>query len=167
MAMTLKPTAKEKPSGAVSDAGAGSDLDLGPLPGLVGYMLRRAQLAIFNDFIKTCAAEDIRPILYAILTVIDRNPGVRQGEVGAALAIKRSNFVSLLNELESRGLATRTRHATDGRSYALDLTAEGKALIRRLNTLVAGHERRLLDAFGADGRDCLIDLLGRIPALYP
>lgn len=142
-------------------------LDLGPLPGLIGYMLRRAQLAMFKDFIETCSTVDIRPILYAILTIIDRNPGVRQGEVGAALGIKRSNFVSLLNELEARGLATRTRHATDGRSYALHLTAKGTDVIRRLNTLVAGHERRLLDTFGKDGHDRLIAMLDRIPDLYP
>lgn len=160
------PMGKTATPSATSETPLGS-LDLGPLPGLVGYMLRRAQIAMFKDFIETCATVDIRPILYAILTVIDRNPGVRQGEVGAVLGIKRSNFVSLLNELEARNLATRTRHATDGRSYALHLTAEGAAAVRRLNALVAGHERRLLDTFGKDGRDRLIDMLDRIPNLYP
>src|SRR5260370_25399409 len=36
-----------------SAAGPRSDVDLGPLTGLIGYMLRRAQIAVFRDIFRT------------------------------------------------------------------------------------------------------------------
>src|SRR4030095_1088059 len=108
------------------------NVDLGPLPGLIGYVLRRAQLVVFQDFFAAFAPFDIRPAQFAVLTVIERNPGLTQSQVAAALGIKRTNFVGLLHALETRGLAERRQAARDRRSYALYLTAQGAALMRRL-----------------------------------
>ena len=57
-----------------------------------------------------------------MLTVIERNPGLTQTQVAAALGIKRTNFVGMLDELEKRALAERRQTARDKRSYALYLT---------------------------------------------
>ena len=143
----------------------GADLDLGPLPHLIGYVMRRAQVRVFKDFIDTCAELNIRPVIYTILTIIDRNPGVRQGAVGAVLGIKRSNMVSLINELEKLGLAERTPHETDRRSHALHLTAVGRKLLAKLEKLVRTHEQRLVDAVGPEGRDRLVELLAVVQNL--
>ena len=93
-------------------------IDLGPLPELIGYVLRRAQLAVFQDFFAAFAPFDIRPAQFSVLTIIERNPGLTQTQVAEALGIKRTNFVGMLDELEKRGLAER-RQARDKRSYAL------------------------------------------------
>ena len=140
----------------------GPELELGPLPDLLGYVLRRAQVTTFKDFIETCAEVDVRPVIFSILTIIDANPGARQGAVGGALGIKRSNIVSLVNELESRGLAKRSPHESDLRSHALHLTPKGKKLLARLNDLVRTHEQRMTDVLGEEDRDTLINLLGRL-----
>ena len=137
-------------------------LDLGPLPNRLGYVLRRAQVMAFKDFIETCAEVDVRPVIYSILTIIERNPGTRQGLVGAALGIKRSNVVSLVNELESRGLAVRSPHESDLRSHALHLTKKGEALLHHLNKLVQSHEERIGNALDQQERTQLIDLLSRL-----
>ena len=83
------------------------DIDLGPLPELIGYVLRRAQLVVFQDFFAAFAPFDIRPAQFSVLTVIERNPGLTQSQVAEALGIKRTNFVGMLDELEKRGLAER------------------------------------------------------------
>src|SRR5215212_4699723 len=105
-----------------------TDLDLGPLPDLIGYVLRRAQLVVFQDFFNAFAPFDISPAQFSVLTVIERNPGLTQTQVAAALGIKRTNFVGLLNELEKRVLAERRQVSGDKRSYAVYLTADGAAL---------------------------------------
>ena len=69
---------------------------------MIGYALRRAQVAVYQDFARTYAKFDIRPVQYGVLIVIERNPGQKQTAVGAALAIKRANFVALCDELEKR-----------------------------------------------------------------
>jgi len=77
----------------------GKSIDLGPLPELIGYVLRRAQLAVFQDFFAAFAPFDIRPAQFSVLTIIERNPGLTQTRVAEALGIKRTNFVGMLDEL--------------------------------------------------------------------
>src|SRR6476469_3881794 len=120
-----------------------TDLDLGPLPELIGYVLRRAQLVVFQDFFNAFAPFDVSPAQFSVLTVIERNPGLTQSQVAAALGIKRTNFVGMLDELEKRGLAER-RQARDKRSYALYLTADGATLMRKLKPVIKAHEARMI-----------------------
>src|SRR5208282_3191955 len=115
------------------------EIGLGPLPGLIGYALRRAQLAVFLDFHQTMAEADIRTAQYSVLEVLRHNPGLRQTQVSAALGIKTTNFVPLFDALEKRGLAERRAIAGDRRARGLFLTQCGHDLLTRLETLVAAH----------------------------
>jgi len=137
-------------------------IDLGPLPELIGYVLRRAQLAVFQDFFAAFAPFDVRPAQFSVLTTIERNPGLTQSQVAEALGIKRTNFAGMLDTLEKRGLAERRQTARDKRSYALYLTAEGAALMRRLKPVLKAHESRMIAKVGEDGRDRLVALLHEI-----
>jgi DNA-binding MarR family transcriptional regulator len=139
----------------------GKSIDLGSLPELIGYVLRRAQLAVFQDFFAAFAPFDIRPAQFSVLTIIERNPGLTQTRVAEALGIKRTNFVGMLDELEKRSLAER-RQARDKRSYALYLTADGAALMRKLKPVIKAHEARMIARVGEDGRDRLVALLTEI-----
>ena len=57
-----------------------------------------------------------------------------------------------------RSLAER-RRARDKRSYALYLTAEGAALMRKLRPVIKAHESRMVEKVGEDGRATLLALL--------
>ena len=142
--------------------GKRTTVDLGPLPDLIGYVLRRAQLVVFQDFFAAFAPFDIRPAQFSVLTVIERNPGLTQSQVAEALGIKRTNFVGMLDELEKRGLAERRQTARDKRSYALYLTAEGTALTRKLKPVIRAHESRMVGWVSEEGRAALIALLHEI-----
>lgn len=150
----VRPSETEKPA-----------LDLGPLPNLIGYALRRAQVAVYQDFARTYAEFDIRPAQYAALTVIDCNPGQKQTAVGAALGIKRANFVSLCDDLERRGLVVRRSVPNDRRSYALHLSPKGEALLKQLHEANAVHEGRFAAVLGDENRDTLIRFLTVIAGL--
>jgi DNA-binding MarR family transcriptional regulator len=139
-----------------------AELDLGYLTEHIGYVVRRAQLAIFKDFIKTMAPVDIRPAQYSVLIVIDRNPGLTQAELGRALAIKRANLVGMLNELERRKLARRVASPSDRRSHALHLTAHGRQMLARFHRLALEHEKRATRTLDAGQKRLLIDLLARV-----
>ncbi|RBP00233.1 MarR family transcriptional regulator [Roseiarcus fermentans] len=130
---------------AVRDA---ARFDAGPLDRRLGYWLRRAQLAVFRDFFATFESYDIRPAQYSILTVIESNPGLKQGVVGEALGIKRANFVAMIDELQGRGLVRRAPIPGDRRSHALVLTAEGARLTAELHAVSDRHEGKLIAAIG-------------------
>ena len=152
------------PSDDVEDAAAasGGDLDLSGLTDVVGYALRRAQLAVFEDFIARFAALDLKPAQYSVLLVIGRNPGRKQSEIAAALGIQRPNFVAMLDELERRGLAERVRSTTDRRSHAIVLTDDGRALLDRALEVQREQEAIIADRLGPGGRDALVALLHRL-----
>lgn len=143
---------------------AAEAVNIGLLDESVGYLLRRAQLVVFDDFIKTLAPVDLRPAQFSVLVAIERNPGLSQVQVCDALGIQRTNFVPLLDELEKRGLARRERGA-DRRSYALHLTEAGEALMRQARREYAGHERRINETVGAEGYSQIIQLLRKLTEL--
>jgi DNA-binding MarR family transcriptional regulator len=140
----------------------GERLALGTLSEHIGYVVRRAQLAIFNDFIRAMAPVDIRPAQYSVLIVIAENPGLTQAELGRALAIKRANLVGMLNELERRKLARRVASPHDRRSHSLFLTATGRQMLARFRRLALEHERRACRTLSAEEKRTLLELLGRI-----
>lgn len=145
--------------------GGSGDLDLSGLESVVGYALRRAQLAVFEDFIRRFAAFELKPAQYSVLLVIGANPGRKQSEIAAALGIQRPNFVAMLDELERRGLAERTRSVTDRRSHAVVLTDQGRELLARACAAQAMQERDLAARLGPGGRETLVALLGRLADL--
>lgn len=141
---------------------SGEPVRLAHLDQVLGYVLRRAQVAVFNDFRRSFAEFDIRPTQYAVLSILADHPGLKQGEVSKTLGIKRTNFVAVLDELERRGLARREAMAGDRRSRALHLTDAGAALTAKLRTLNDAHEERLARLLPEGRAEELIGLLRRL-----
>ena len=128
-----------------------ASLDRGLLPSLLGYVLRRAQSAVFDDFANTFAkaGEALTPGEFGLLVLVDRNAGLSQMALARALGIDRSTLVPILDRLQERGLLMRHRSPTDGRTHALALTPAGEKALARFARLVrAPREAHRLAAFG-------------------
>ena len=153
-------------SDAAGAADAGGQIDLSALVDVIGYQLRRAQLAVFDDFIRSFAEHNIRPSQYGVLTAIDRNPGSSQAAIAQSLGIKRSNFVKLIDEFERRKLVVRRQVAADRRANALYLTKAGQSAIEQLHAIRATHETRIGDLVGSPTeRKLFLEQLARLSAL--
>jgi DNA-binding MarR family transcriptional regulator len=137
-------------------------VNLDSLEGRLGYALRRAQLFAYADFIAALAELELSPGEFGVLAVIDDNPGLRQNEVCRALGIQKTNFSAVVSAFERRGIAVRRDVNHDKRSYALHLTPAGEALLRLARGKQAEHESRLVSRLGEQGRDQLLELLGRL-----
>lgn len=130
---------------------------------IVGYRLRRAQIAIFQQFAARFGAFELRPAEYSVLALIEANPGSKQIDIAKALGIKRANFVALINGLEQRGLVERRLPAGDRRSQALHLTGRGAEQMTVFNAIQAEFEAHCVAKLGGmAARDQLMDLLGRL-----
>jgi DNA-binding MarR family transcriptional regulator len=152
-------------SRAEARADEAASLDLSALSAIVGYPLRRAQLAVFDDFNRRFAALKLSPAQYSALVVIGANPGRNQSEIAAALGILRPNFVAMIDELERRRLAERLRTPSDRRSRVLALTAAGAALVARARSVQAEQEKEVERLIGRDGRERLLAALTRLAEL--
>ncbi|WP_291605368.1 MarR family transcriptional regulator [Bradyrhizobium sp.] len=124
-----------------------------------GYAVRRFQLWIFQDFVKTLAEVDITPSQYSVLTVIGANAGLSQMAVAKRLGIERARLVHLLDSLEHRKLVKRVQSVSDRRSHALHLTSHGQTSLQRFKKLAAEHERHVAEKIGKKNREQLIEIL--------
>jgi DNA-binding MarR family transcriptional regulator len=136
-----------------------ADIALGVLEGHLGYLVRRMQVWVFQDFIRTLAPIDIRPAQYSVLVVIGANPGLSQSDLADTLGIERARLVRVLDHLQKRGLTQRLPSPRDRRSHALQLTGDGQKLLKRAKALAAKHEARLAEKLGPDQRLAMLDLL--------
>jgi DNA-binding MarR family transcriptional regulator len=154
-----RPARKEPAEGGVE----GAALELGELSELLGYSLKRAQLKVFEDFLRCVEPLQLTPAQFSVLLLLDKNPGRNQTEIANTLGILRPNFVAMLDGLESRDLCTRMRSTNDRRSHILVLTDKGRAVLARAKKLVAAkHEARLNDLLGPANRAALLDMLATI-----
>ena len=115
-------------------------IDYADLDQILGYALRRAQLAGFEAFHRATAGVDITPPRYTALTIVGANPGLSQTELGATLGTARSGATLLTDWLVERGLAERRRRNGDSRSWGLYLTRRGRALHARLQRRVRRND---------------------------
>jgi DNA-binding MarR family transcriptional regulator len=145
------------------DAAAGG-IALGTLSSLLGYHLRRAQVAVFQDFGTAVDGAEITPGQFGVLVVIATNAGLSQTQLGTALGIDRSTVVAVIDRLEARGWVVREVSPHDRRSHALRLSAEGTAALARLTERVRAHEQSIARRLTAAEKSTLIELLSRVGA---
>jgi DNA-binding MarR family transcriptional regulator len=145
-------------------AEAAGGAEYGMLPSLVGYHLRRAQIAVFQNFARTMAELAVTPGQFGVLEVIANNPGLSQTELARAIGIDRSTMVAVIDGLEGRGLVVRAPAPSDRRSYALRLSDEGEQAIVAMRERVRAHEADIARDLSPAEQRTLVDLLRRIAA---
>lgn len=160
--MALKRATRPDAAPQEADPAGESALDLSALTEIIGYPLRRAQMAVFEDFNRRFAALELTPAQYSALVAIGGNPGRKQSEIAGGLGIQRPNFVAMMDELERRGLAERLPSDADRRSHALVLTQAGAALLARARIAQAEQEAAIVRLLGQEGRQTLVALLRRL-----
>ena len=104
-------------------------LDYDVLDDLLGYSLRRAQLAMFASFDEATRGKHLTPPRFTALVVIGANPGLSQTVLGRVLGIARSGAMLMTDLLEARGLVERRRRPNDGRAWGLHLTRRGEQFV--------------------------------------
>lgn len=164
MAVPLTDTDRANPAERRTRTRAGKNgkMALGPLPDLIGYNLRKAQVAVFQSFQAAVAPHDMTPGQFGVLIMIKENTGLSQSDLGSAVGIDRSTMVAVIDRLESRGLVIRAPSPNDRRSYALRLSEKGEALMEELIPRIKAHDSGMLKDLSGEEVTALIDMLRRI-----
>jgi len=105
---------------------------------------------------------DFAPPQAGILRNIAVNPGSSQQALAERLGMAPSRMVTLLDELQARGLVERRHHPDDRRLYALHLTDAGAQAMAAVGRVARAHDDDLLRALDAQERQLLGDLLARV-----
>jgi DNA-binding MarR family transcriptional regulator len=126
--------------------------------GQLFFRLWRATHTRAADVLETVG---LTPALFALLNVIGAREGAIQQELGSAMGIDRSTMVSLIDQLESAGLAKRRPSATDRRAREIASTPKGRRLLQRARRMISQVEDEVLAGLTAEERRELETLLRR------
>ena len=111
-----------------------------------------------------------------VLQKLAESPAQSLNALAALTHTHQSSVSTVVNRLVQRGLVTRTRSRTDGRTFELDLSARGRRLVARaphaaqerlihsIQQLPAGRRRALASALGALG--LAMDAAASEPAMF-
>ena len=140
----------------------GEHLKFGALNDLFGFHLRQAYTPFGQAYREAAAIFKLKPSQFTVLVLVKHNPGRRQSELAEALNIKRSNFVPIIDALEARGLLTRGKSPDDRRSYSIEVTPKGKALVIKATAPILAESERAAAVLSGSEQSALKKLLCKL-----
>ncbi|ANY07716.1 MarR family winged helix-turn-helix transcriptional regulator [Pseudonocardia sp. HH130630-07] len=93
---------------------------------------------------------------YSVLSRLDDEPLRTQAALAAAIHADKTRIIPVLDDLEHRGLLTRSPDPADRRARLLALTPEGRRLRDTVRTAVRGAEIRFLERVPAGDRTAFV-----------
>ena len=124
-----------------------------------GFMLRLAQLRVYEQFFSEVGERGLKPGEFSVLWVIRNNPGIRQSILGQSLMIKRAHMTKLIRALEDQGLLARRVPDEDRRAVELTLTEKGEREAETASEWFFAYEEGVGAALSNAERQQLLALL--------
>jgi len=138
------------------------EVELGEMHQSLGFLLRLAQVRVYEQFFQTFEGTSVKPGEFTVLWVIALNPGVPQGNLARVLSIKAAHMTKLVQRLVADGLVRRRIPPQDRRSVHLTLTPAGQDHLNHHRatflTVHAAERVGLTDSENAE----LLRLLGKL-----
>ncbi|QMU70022.1 MarR family winged helix-turn-helix transcriptional regulator [Streptacidiphilus sp. P02-A3a] len=141
-----------------------SDTSPTVLSSRLGYLLKHAQLRYAQASAQALAPLGLDGRDLAVLAVLGSGVPLSQQEAADQLGVDRSTMVGVVDALEARALAERRRSPADRRKNIVELTDQGRALLRRAEHVRQDAERRFLAPLPAAEADTLLRALGTLAA---
>ena len=134
---------------------------LGQRPGFLIRRLHQIHVALFQ---KKCAAFDVTPLQYSLLSALARRGTADQTTLAADVALDRTTTTGALKRLQSRKFIERAVDSRDRRAQKCRLTKAGASLLRRMEASArAAHRETVADLSKAEQRR-FIAMMQRIVA---
>jgi len=97
-----------------------------------GYLIRRLHQIHVALFQEKCAAFEITPLQYSLLTALAKRGTADQTTLAADIALDRTTTTGALKRLQSRRFVDRSTARHDRRSQLCRLTKKGSALLKKM-----------------------------------
>jgi MarR family transcriptional regulator, lower aerobic nicotinate degradation pathway regulator len=128
-----------------------------PLEERPGYLIRRLHQIHVALFQEKCAAFEITPLQYSLLTALAKRGTADQTTLATDIALDRTTTTGALRRLQSRRFVDRAIARHDRRSQTCRLTRAGAALLRKMEKSArAAHLETLAGLGKADQRRFII-----------
>ena len=135
-----------------------ADTAVAEFAGQLFFRLWRVTHTRFADELESLG---LTTALFALLNVLGSHEGAIQQEIGAAMGIDPSTMVSLIDQLETAGLAKRRPRATDRRAREVAISPKGRRVLAQARRLAMQVEDDVLRGLSGAERRQLLALLQR------
>jgi MarR family transcriptional regulator, organic hydroperoxide resistance regulator len=106
------------------------------------YLVNRVGAALVDRFTREAlAAHSLSIDMWRVLARLADNGGQRQIDLAGATSIEASTVSRIVTRLVRAGLVMRSRSQTSSREVVVQLSPEGRSLVRKLIPVAAGLER--------------------------
>lgn len=109
-------------------------------PVRIGFLLSQLGARAAGIFADQLDGLGLTPSEAGVIRIISRTPRLTQRELAERLGTVPSRVVALIDGLERKGLAARTRDETDRRAHYLELTDSGRAMLGELRKAAEAQE---------------------------
>ena len=133
------------------------DETVGDLDESVGYLLKRASMALRSAMDGALRPLDLTVPQYSCLELLGQRPGLSNAELARGVFVTRQAMDGVLRGLRERGLVTRSDTAPHGRALPTELTATGRDQLHAASRAVRAVERQMLAPLDATQRRRLAD----------
>jgi MarR family transcriptional regulator, lower aerobic nicotinate degradation pathway regulator len=141
-----------------------SDIEVTEFAGQLFFRLWRASHTRTAEALKSMG---LTPALFGLLNVLGAREGAIQQQLSSDMGIDPSAMVTLIDELESAGLAERRRRPGDRRAWEVAITPKGRRTLERARRFATQVEDDVLGGLAAAERRQLLTLLRRALAAAP
>lgn len=131
-------------------------IDLQRLP---GHYIRRLQQIAVALFMEETEPFGLTPVQFAALAAVRRDPGIDQRTLARTIGFDTSTIGGVVDRLERRGLMRRLTSPEDRRARRLEVTTEGRAVLREILPAVLRAQRRILAPLEAAERRAFVRAL--------
>jgi DNA-binding MarR family transcriptional regulator len=122
--------------------------------------LARTTDLLSRRFVQLFKADDLSPVQYNVLRILrGGSEGLTCSEIGNRMITRDPDITRLLDRMEKRKLISRSRDDKDRRVVLTRITAEGLALLAKLDQPVRDMQLRLLGHLGTERLRTLRQLL--------
>ena len=136
-------------------------MNWGELSNGVGTCVRLLRNELYPRILSAYERFGLHSGALSVMVLIKGNPGCSQSEIAREVAMDDSAMVAIIDELEKRGLAQRTRSVTDRRRNSLTLTPDGERVMAEMIACAMDVERPIQQALSEEELLTLMDLLRR------
>lgn len=127
-----------------------------------GFLIRRLHQIHVALFIEECAAFDVTPVQYSIMSAVQAHPGLDQARLGEMIGVDRATLANVVGRLERRGLVRRRASAADRRLRLVEMTDGGAALLARMDAPARRAHTRTVEALAPAERQAFVQALAQL-----
>jgi MarR family transcriptional regulator, lower aerobic nicotinate degradation pathway regulator len=133
-----------------------------PLEKRPGYLIRRLHQIHVALFQEKCAAFDITPLQYSLLTALARCGTADQTTLAAEVMLDRTTTTGALKRLQSRKFIERAVHSRDRRAQMCRLTKSGERLLHRIEAPARAAHHETLEGLGKAEQKRFIAMMQKV-----